>query len=233
MQQSEARHRIPTESDTVKMVLQPKGGEQRTRSFKLYWAQDDAGGDKVMVRFLSPADIKGTALLTVEDKATGDDQQWMYLPAFKKTRQVGTTELGDRFVNSDVFFEDLKHRYAKDYQHKLLGSEKQEGQDCWVIESTPVTPKVKQESPYGKIAWWLRKDSLAIAKMQSFDRNMKPWKEAVYADLKPVAGEAWRAARMTVVDVRRQHRTVLIYEDREFNKQLPANTFSKHTLSAE
>lgn len=233
MKDSDARHRILTESDTVSMVLQATSGEQRKRSYRLYWRQDDKGGDKVMIRFLAPADIKGTSLLTVEDKATGDDEQWIYLPGFKKTRQVGSAELGDRFVNSDLFFEDLKHRYVEHYEHKVLGSEQLDGQDCWVIESVPVHPKVKQETPYAKVVRWLRKDNLFIIKSRAFDRSQEPWKEVTFTDVRPVAGKAWRANRLTFVDVQRRSRTVLLMSDRTFNSTLDANTFSKHALSAE
>jgi hypothetical protein len=233
MKDSDARHRILTESGAVTMVLQVSSGEQRKRSYRLYWNQDDKTGDKVLIRFLAPAEIKGTALLTVEDKASGDDQQWIYLPGFKKTRQVGTAELGDRFVNSDLFFEDLKHRYAEDYEHKLTGSEPIDGQDCWVIESVPVKPKVKQETPYAKAVRWLRKDNLFIVKVRAFDKNGSAWKEVIFGDLRVAVGNAWRADRMTFVDVQRKSRTVLLFSERSFNAALDANTFSKHSLSSE
>jgi len=107
MRKADKRHRFPNESGEAVMVLQAGTGEQRNRSFEFFYIQDDAGGDRLWIRFTAPGDIKGTTFLTIENKGS-DDEQWIYLPAFSRTRRIGTAELGDRFVGSDLFYDDLK-----------------------------------------------------------------------------------------------------------------------------
>ncbi len=230
MKKSDARHRLRFEKVEAKMLLQKQGGEQQVRQLTTHTALDDDKGDRMRVRFSAPANVKGTALLSIEDPGRGEHDQWLYLPAFRKTRRVGRTELGDRFVGSDLFYEDLQPREIEDYRYRILKSEKLDGQDCWLIESLPGTPKVKKESPYGKAHLWLRKDNLFIVRTRFFDTRMRPLKEMRNEDLKKVGAQAWRADKTTIVDSQRKHRTVLLIETRATDLEIPESLFSKHAL---
>ena len=143
MHESEKRHRIPdAEKWTVKMVLQKAGGKPRERVYIAIRQQDDQSGDRSRIHFTSPPNLRGTSLLTLEQRKKGkrvaDDDQWLYLSAFKRPpRRLGAAELGDRFAASDIFYEDIKRRQVDDYTYKLLREEKFDGHDCYVIESKP------------------------------------------------------------------------------------------------
>lgn len=230
MKQSDKRHQIKSEKVDAQMILQKEGGEQQARRLTSHTVTDEKQGDKFRVLFTGPANIKGTALLTLEVPEGDADEQWLYLPAFKKTRRVGQAELGDRFVGSDIYFEDLQRREIEDYSYKIVKSEQLDGQDCWVIESLPLNPKVKAESPYGKSLMWLRKDNLFVVLARLFDKNMKPLKEIRAENLKAVSGDAWRADKTSFVDIQRKHRTVLIVEKREIGADIPEALFSKHGM---
>lgn len=232
MQKSDKQHRIPSERNVASMVLQEKGGEQQTRTLETFALQDDTNGDRMKIRFLTPADIKDTTLLSTEDPKSKNTEQWLYLPAFRKTRRVGQAELGDRFVGSDIYFEDLQRRHVEEYAYKILRSEKLGEFDCWVIESTPSAPKVVKESPYGKSHLWMRKDNLLVIRVRHFDRKMKPLKEIELEDVRKVRGDAWRPDKTTIVDVKRKHRTVLVVTERQVDVAFPADTFSQHRLGS-
>jgi hypothetical protein len=232
MEKSEARHRVAVERSQAVMVLQSNSGGKRSLSYESVAAQDDRKGDKVRVTFSSPADVRGTQLLRVENPKAKDDEQWLYLPAFKKTRRVGSAELGDRFLGSDVYFEDMKRRYVDDYSFKLIGEERVDGVDCYVIESRPAAAKVKKDSPYGKSQAWMRKDNLFVIKARHFDTRLRPLKEVRFSKLTKVSGKAWRAGRIEMVDVRRKHRTVILIKGRKLEKAIAKGTFSKHALGS-
>ena len=70
----------------ITMVLTNAGGTRRERSTIGYTKLAENGIDqKRLVRFLTPADVKGTATLLVEH-SDGDDDIWIYLPALRKVR---------------------------------------------------------------------------------------------------------------------------------------------------
>lgn len=230
MRKSDKLHRVKEERIKLEMVLEPKGGQKKRRFTEQYAFQDPAEkGDKIWIRFEAPGDVKGTTLLTHERKDV-DDDQWLYLPAFKKTRRVGASELGDRFAGTDLFYEDLKRRVVDDYSYTLKGSEKLGGVDHWLIESLPKAANVKKDSPYGKTNIWLRKDNLFPTKLQHFDRKMKPLKQLIAADLVKVTDTAWRFNRSEIVDIQRNHRTVVRITAREVNGGIPPAVFHSESF---
>jgi hypothetical protein len=233
MKKSDAQHRVKGERTKVTLSLQEKGGPERVRSLIMATQQDPAlkEGDKQWIRFEAPGDVKGTQLLTLESSG-GDVEQWLYLPAFKKTRRIGSAELGDRFANTDFSYEDLKRRRVEDYAYTLAAApESVDGAECWVIDAAPSSEKAKKESPYGKSQLWLRKDNLFVVKMRHFDKTGRPLKELKAEGLVKVQGNAWRADKLTMIDVQRNHRTVVIVNAREVLAALPPTTFDPHTLS--
>jgi hypothetical protein len=232
MRQSEARHRVAFEYTKARMVLQEKDGPKREREVESWSAASDKKGDRVRIRFLAPPEVRGTGLLSLESVAGGDDEQWLYLPAFKKTRRVGQSELGDRFVGTDVFYEDLKRRRIDDYAYTLIGSETLGGQECWVIESRPSAPKVVKESPYARTRLWVRKDNLFGVRVRFFDRQNEPLKQLDATSLVPIGQQAWRADETTIIDLKRRHRTVMSVVQR--NTKAPADdAFSRRMLESE
>ncbi|WP_257463534.1 outer membrane lipoprotein-sorting protein [Archangium lipolyticum] len=234
MRKSDVQHRLPQERVRSRLMLQDQGGAQRVRQVEFITQDPEGRGDRLRVRFLQPADVKGTTLLSLQaPDEEGQDDQWLYLPSFRKTRRVGQAELGDRFVGTDFFFEDLKRREVEDYSYRLLGSEKVDGQDCHLIEAVPSAPKVVKESPYGKTHVWLRKDNLFAVRVRSFDKKLQPLKEIRMSQVRQVSGSAWRADETTVIDVQRKHRTVLTVEQRQTDFALSAETFSQHAMNVE
>jgi outer membrane lipoprotein-sorting protein len=232
MQESDRRHRLPSEWTRVTMTLREANGAPTSRVLEMFVAQDSKEGDRSRIRFLAPAEEKGTAVLTVESKS-GDDEQWLYLPAFRKTRRLGASELGDRFVDSDVFYEDLRRRRVDENSYTLQGEEKVAGQDCYLIESVPKAAKAIKESPYGKSQIWLTKSSLFVTRIRFFDRSLRPLKEYEATGLKQVQGDAWRADVQTLTDIKRKHRTVLTVTERKVDTAVTADTFSVHSLGNE
>lgn len=231
MQKADARHRLPEERARTRMILKAADGSERVRTLDIATTQGEAE-DKARLRFVTPADVKGTTFLAVSN-VSGDTEQWLYLPAFKKTRRIGSADLSERFVGSDLLFDDLRRHRIEDYGYKLLGSEVVGGADCWVIEGTPVAARVVAESPYGKSVFFLRKDILLAVRVRFFDRALKPMKELQADGLKQVRGDAWRADRVTIVDVQRKHSTTLVVDERQVAGGIPEDTFSRNSLDRE
>ncbi len=231
MLQSESRHRIKVIAEKAQMILQKKSGKKRVFYLDSVLVQDERKGDKSWTRFSAPANIAGTSMLMIENKTGGNDDQWLYLPGFGKTRRIGTAELGDRFVGSDFFYEDMRRVRIKDYGYTLLRSEKMGGKDCWVLEALPKTPKLKKESPYSKRHLWMQKDTQFVVKQRLFDRRQRPLKEMVFKDLVRVKGSAIRANKIVVRDIQRKHQTILLTQKRSADLRISESFFSKHKIS--
>ena len=96
---NESLPRPPATESTMRMVITNKSGQSRVREIKAYSSTDAAGTDKQVLVFLSPADVRDTRFLTVDYESGGKaDEQYIYLPALRKVRSIGTAEIGRAHV---------------------------------------------------------------------------------------------------------------------------------------
>ena len=72
------------------MILRGRGGDEKRRELRATTLEVRNDGNKTIVIFDSPLDVKGTALLTYSHR-TGDDDQWLYLPALKRVKRIGSS----------------------------------------------------------------------------------------------------------------------------------------------
>jgi hypothetical protein len=89
-----------------KMVLVNSKGDRSERSLELRTLEGPEAGDKTLLIFRDPPDVRGTTLLTHENRG-GDDDQWLYLPALRRSRRIGSSNKASSFVGSELAYEDL------------------------------------------------------------------------------------------------------------------------------
>jgi len=84
----------------------------------------------------------------------GESQQFIYLPAFKKTKRIVGTQKGKSFMGTDFSYSDLEGRDVEATTWKQLPDEKIQGEDCHVIEGRP---KNLADEQYGRTVLWIHK----------------------------------------------------------------------------
>src|SRR5437660_5192303 len=90
------------------------GTDGNVREGRFLMLQNTA--DKRILRFLSPADMRNTAML-----ALGKGELYVYLPADRRVRRLGSSALNQTFLGSDFYAEDLGSvRLGDDYEAKVL-----------------------------------------------------------------------------------------------------------------
>jgi hypothetical protein len=108
MEQNYEQNRVEdTEAEFVMKLVHPKGHE-RTRQVVLYAKTDADGLDKSLIRFMSPADVRGVGLLSIDTEER--ENQWLYLPALQRVRRISSSQKSDSFMGSDFSYEDLESR---------------------------------------------------------------------------------------------------------------------------
>ncbi len=110
------------QTSDLTMTLINKSGDQRVRKIK-HFTKDLGDLEKSIMFFLSPADVKNTSFMNwTYDSDQGDDQ-WIYLPALKKTKRISSDSKSDYFMGSDFTYDDLGDRKLDDDTHNLIGEE--------------------------------------------------------------------------------------------------------------
>lgn len=209
------------------MTLIKSSGRKRVRKVKV-WQKDYGKSDKSLMRFLEPADVRGTGFLVWEHEAK-DDDQWLYLPAFKKVRRISTKEKEKSFMGTDFSYEDIGSHDLNDYNYTLLRSETFNDQDCYVIESVP---KPEKKKSYSKIISWIRKDIFIAIRIDFYDKKGEFLKKLHAFNIGKIDG-IWTTKRMEMENVQKKHITVLEFENIKYNIGLKNNIFTERNLTKE
>lgn len=124
------------QSASLQMILRTDSGKQSQRELRVRTLEMQEDGDKSLVIFDTPADVKGTALLTFAHKVE-DDDQWLYLPALKRVKRIASKSKSGPFMGSEFAYEDMSSQEVEKYTYKYVRDEKAEGLDCFVVERFP------------------------------------------------------------------------------------------------
>jgi hypothetical protein len=146
----------------VEMTLIDKSGKKRLRKIRAFGM--DRGEDELqLLFFLSPPDLEDTGFLTYDyDESGKDDDQWLYLPALKKTKRIASNDRSGSFMGSDFSYADLTSRDLDEYDYTLMKETDVGGVRVWQIESVPRTKQEINETGYTKSILFVRQDNYVV-----------------------------------------------------------------------
>jgi hypothetical protein len=216
----------------LRMVLIDKGGSQRNRSIRAY--RMDVGPDTWSIMFfLEPADVKDTGFLTYDyDDTSKDDDQWLYLPALKKTKRIASGDKSGSFMGSDFSYADMTERNLDSYDYQLLQESEVDGVPVWVVEAVPNTEKELDETGYTKQILFVRKDNHVMVRAKSWLKKGGRNKYFEVKKLEQIDG-IWVPTEMhmtTKKGTQTLHKTLLAAENVRFGQPMDESRFSVREL---
>ncbi len=219
-------------SRKMQMILSDKHGKERIRetvSYRKYFGDEK----RTVIHYLTPRNVKKTAFLTFDyPEAEKDDDQWLYLPAMRKVRRISASDRGDYFLGTDFTYEDIKKESKvtlEDYTRKTLGEENLDGNPVYVIEAIPVNDDIAEELGYGKVIQWIDKNIWMARKSEFYDVRGKLLKTIHTEDIKRV-GDIWTAHRLQVDNHKTGHKTLFIFSDVVYDKEVRDDFFTQRAL---
>ena len=225
---TEAQRRTESKSQRYEGTLQVLDASNRVADKRWTFERVGShGNSKAVLRFVAPAEVKGVALLIVNHPERSSDQ-WMWTPALQRERRIALQDRSTRFFGTDFSFEDLEERDINQYDYRLVGNDTIDGVVCWRLESKPRQGKVSQ---YTKADIWIRKDTYAVVRIDSWIKNDVA-RRLVYGDFEQVQG-IWTARHLEMTDLRRKSRTVLRLDKLQYNVPLEENNFTLQALRRE
>ena len=211
---------------TLIMKLTNANGQTTTRNLFNRTLELTADGDKSMIIFNSPKDVKGTSMLTFTHKE-GTDDQWLFLPAIKRVKRISSNNKSGPFMGSEFAYEDLSSQEVEKYTYKYIGEDQLNGEKIFKVERFPVDPK----SGYKKqIAWYNPGKGYRIEKVDFYDRKGALLKTLVYKDYRLYKDKHWRAGEMHMANHQTKKETQLLFEDYQFKTGLSDNDFTQNSL---
>jgi len=219
-------------SRTLTMELKDKRGKVRvreTKAFRKYFGEEK----RLAIFYLTPKSIMGTAFLTFDyPDASVDDDQWLYMPALRKTRRISAANRGDYFLGTDLTYEDIKLETRisrEDYNYTTIGKEMIDGHETYVLEGIPINEKIAKELGYSKAKLWVDANIWMLRKADLWDVAGNHLKTMNISDIRQVQG-IWTYHKITANNHKTKHQTIFHFSDIDYLTELSDDTFTKEAL---
>ena len=180
------------------------------------WAK---GTDYAMVLVTAPAREKGQSFLKV------GREMWNWNPTISRTIKLPPSMLSQGWMGSDYTHDDMINQSSivVDYTHDIIGEEKIEGRECYMIELIP-----KEDAPvvWGKIILWISKNDYMLLKSEYYDEDEYLVKTELGKEIKNMSGRILPSVYEIIPAEEEDHKTVVIFNSIEFNAPISEGFFS-------
>jgi hypothetical protein len=216
----------------MQMVLIDKNGDERKRAIRSF--DKDKGEDKQRIMFFtSPADVEDTAFLTYDyDAYEKDDDQWLYLPALRKTKRIASSDKSGSFMGSDFNYADMTRKNLDAYDFKILKEDEVRSEKVWLIEALPKTREEIEETGYEKSIAFVRQDNFVVVRAVHWVNEGNKLKYQDVSGLEKIDG-IWTITAMSMTTKKGKttlHKTELYFDNVKYNQELSEQMFSVRRL---
>jgi hypothetical protein len=191
-------------------------------------------GDRLLIRFTYPNDIRGTSFLVWEHPAT-EDERFLYLPSLGRVRRIAGSETQDSFVGSDFTYEDIGGREFDDYTYAFAGNDGQNAawtppdggaaRPAWRLESR----RRDASTQFPRVVSLVLKDNFVMVQADVYNRRNERQKAYIVRKLATVRG-IWTVMDSEMTNVLEKTRTELAVERVDYNVGLTESDFSRREL---
>lgn len=213
---------------TMTLTITEKNGATRSRTISLV-SKTYGDTEKRMIKFIEPADVRGTALLVV-DYDSDDDEMWIYMPALKRTRRIVTTEKGKSFMSSEFSNADMSSAPLSDYSISHLAGSGQNS--MWILESKCINEEKADEYGYSRKVTYLDSKTLKIIKMEFYNDENALSRTIDILATQPVQGrEGYIMTEMLAKNLINGRSSRIRYDQIDTAPSITDNTFAVENLS--
>lgn len=232
MQAVDQRPEGLTQRSGLKLELTDRRGktrQQETIALRKYYGEDK----RQVMFYLEPSNVHDTAFLTYDyaDHNVEDDQ-WLYLPALRKTRRISASDRGDYFLGTDLSYEDLKRQNKvslDDWRFSRAGIADIDGVATIKIDGVPVSNEVAEELGYGRAVWYVDPVTNTIRKTENWDTKNNHLKTTVFRDFRQV-DKIWTVHEILVKNHKTGHQTRLSISNVAYDIPIDDAVFEERSL---
>ena len=191
-------------------------------------------GDRLLIRFTYPNDIRGTGLLVWEHPAA-EDERFLYLPSLGRVRRIAGSETQDSFAGSDFTYEDIGGREFDDYTYAFSGADGESA--AWTPPGGgPPRPAWRLESrrrdaavAFPRVVSLVLKDSFVVVHADIYNRRDERQKVYAVRRLEQIEG-IWTVMDSEIANQLEKTRTQLVVEKADYNVGLKEADFTRREL---
>jgi hypothetical protein len=181
-------------SSRITLSITEKNGSERKRTVQMISKTSNDGTEKRLIRFLEPAEVKGTSIL-IYDYSSKSDEMWIWLPALKKTRRLASSDKGKSFMSSEFSNSDMSSPDRADFTYRHLQGSGENGQ--YLIECTPVNEKIVSDYGFSRKVTILSVSGYRLMRNEYYDLNNKLFRIIEVQSTKELQGGKYTVTAMT------------------------------------
>lgn len=214
----------------VEMTMTNRRGKSRTRQAMILRASG-ADARRTLIMYRGPKAVRETAFLGYDYHAADQaSDQWLYLPAMRKTRRIPASDRGDYFLGTDFTYEDMQAELKFDPQdyrfEELAGPADAQRRTLLGI---PHTAELARELGYGSFRAEIDMQSLLPRRIEFSDPKGQPLKIIEVTEVEQV-DNIWTATEIVASNSQTGHVTRFSYHEVRFPQQLPDQLFTAANL---
>jgi len=209
-----------TQKTISEMTLIDQEGKEEVREMLMFSQKEEEDKTSTLVRFLSPKSVKGVTLLNLKN----GEKIYLYMPAYDKPRRIAGSSKKEKFMGTDLSYEDMTMDYEdKDNEKKLL----QETDSEYLVEVIPSG----EDASYKKIILSVDKEKFYAKKVEFYDTNDTLTKTLEIVNIKIDDQGKITPMEIEFTDIVENHKTKIVIKEIEYNIELASDFFSIRTLS--
>jgi hypothetical protein len=216
------------ETAEMEMILIDAYNSKTVRQMTSKVMEDDSDGDKSLMVFLNPKDVKGTKMLTHSHKDS-DDDQWLFLPSLRRVKRISSRNKSSSFMGSEFSYEDLGSQEIEKYNYKWIRDAKtKKGEQLWILQRVP-----KKKSGYSKMVMYVSKGKNNPVKIDYYDRKGELLKSATFTDYKVYKvgkKKLYRAHKIHMKNVQTKKQSIFTWKQRKLGVGHKSRDFDKRSL---
>ena len=225
---------------TMRMKLFDRQGRSRERALTMETLRGKGNpgaspsapdGDRLLIRFTYPNDIRGTGFLVWEHPA-GEDERFLFLPSLGRVRRIAGSETQESFVGSDFTYEDIGGREFDEYSYAIVEENASwappaggPARAAWRLESR----RRDAAAQFPRVVTLVLKDSFVVVAADIYNRRNEKQKVYTVGRLEQVEG-IWTAMQAEMVNALERSRTELSIEKADYNVGLKEADFTRREL---
>lgn len=208
-----------TQKTLSEMILIDQEGNEEVREMIMFSQKEEEDKTSSLMRFLSPKSVKGVTLLNIKN----GEKIYLYMPAYKKPRRIAGSSKQEKFMGTDLSYEDMGMDYEdKDYEKKLL----EETGSVYIIEIIPSGEDVS----YKKIILTVDKEMFYTKRVEFYDMSENLSKTLEINKIQIDERGKITPIEIVFTDIEESHKTKIIIKEIKYDIELPSNFFSIRTL---
>ncbi len=211
------------------ILMDENGGENiREMDIKMLEVTTPNEGDKSLVTFSKPRDVQGTVLLTYAH-VTVPDEQWLFLPALKRTKRISSSNKTGAFMGSEFAYEDMIPKDIDKYNYRFIREEACEQLTCFVVESQPKY----EDSGYQRLLVWIDKTEYRMQKVEFYDHTNQLQKVLKLSGYQQYLGKYWRPDELFMTNYQNKKSTRMKFKGYQFRNGFHEQDFAQTNLQRE